>query len=412
MKLIKIVHELRKAQGTNAKLEILKSHGDNEIWKQFLVATFDSKISYHVTAPQSFDFHEADINSLMFEMLDKLSSREVSGNRARDLAKTLSYQYGEIPRLVLLHTLKAGVSFKTINKAYSGLIEVFETMKGKDTPIKKYPVLTSIKYDGVKVFAKVIEDSTTFKSSSGTIFKCKSLLNEFDNAMYGVYEGELIYREGKQKHRTTISGKLNSLIAGTKDDIDEYSYMIYDYVPLSEWDTKIGTSTFASRQLFLTAQFKSGFQDSAYVKQADHVLMGTEEEVVASFEWMIQHGYEGTMHRYEEDVYEWVGDKRTDALIKKKSIKECVLKCVGTVPHSNQLKGITGSLICEGTIKDKQAGEVFVQVKVGSGLSKMDIQYSAERYIGEDIELLYNVVTEVDGEYSLFLPRYKRIKNV
>ena len=112
---------------------------------------------------------------------------------------------------------------------------------------------------------------------------------------------------------------------------------------------------------------------------------------------------------FVEDVYEFTGDKRTDRLIKKKSIRECVLKCVGTTPHTNPAKGIIGSLQLEGTIVDKNVGQVFVKVSTGSGLSKFDINCEPGRYIGEYIEIMYNSVTTVDGVHSLFLPRYKRI---
>jgi hypothetical protein len=66
-------------------------------------------------------------------------------------------------------------------------------------------------------------------------------------------------------------------------------------------------------------------------------------------------------------------------------------------------------LILEGTITDKDAGTVFIQVKTGSGLSKFDINCEPEMFIGTDIEMLYNSITKTDNGYSAFLPRYKRI---
>ena len=133
------------------------------------------------------------------------------------------------------------------------------------------------------------------------------------------------------------------------------------------------------------------------------------EDVIENFSDLIIRGFEGSMHRYAADPYMWTGDKRTDRLIKKKSIRQATVMCIGTIPHANQYKGITGSLIYRGIVNDKIAGTVEVEGNVGSGLSKFDIQFGEERYIGKEIELLYNSITESDGKHSLFLPMYKRI---
>jgi ATP-dependent DNA ligase len=126
------------------------------------------------------------------------------------------------------------------------------------------------------------------------------------------------------------------------------------------------------------------------------------------FEELIANGYEGTMSRYANDMYIF---SRVDRLIKKKSIRECVIKCVGVVPHSNPAKGNIGSLVLEGTINDKDAGTVFIQVKTGSGLSKFDINCEPEYFIGRNVEMLYNSITKTETGYSAFLPRYKRLVN-
>lgn len=405
-KLIMIVHELRKASGTNKKKEILLKHKDNELWKMFLQYTLDGSIAYHVSAPKTHDFDIVDIDKDLFKGLDLLRLRSVTGKAAKKLTLELSAKYGEIARLALAHTLKAGVSFKTVNSVYDNLILVFESLKGKDVPIPKYPVISSIKYDGVKVFVFVTPTGNYLTTSSGAKFKLKSLEKEFEGAVFGVYEGELIHGKGRQVDRPVITGKLNSLLAGTIDDIDGYSYMVYDYITHVEWDSNTGVNNFKQRYIMLDSAFINFFLDSMYVKMVEQVQHTTEEEVIRYNEDLIEAGYEGSMHRYPEDLYAW---ERVDYLIKKKSIRECVLTCVGTVKHSNPAKGNTGSLICAGDINDKIAGKVTVSVNVGSGLSKTDILRESDYYTGEQIEVLYNSVTETEEGFSLFLPRFKRV---
>ncbi len=407
MKLIKIVHQLRLAKGTNAKVKVLEEHKDNHLWNRFLIYTLTPTFSYNVSPPKDMTFDEICIDEEMFNDLDKLSSREVTGNNAKKLALELSKKYGEIPRLILEKSLKSGVSFKLVNRVSPGLIYVFESMKGKDCPISKLPVLSSVKYDGVKVFVKVKSNQIFFRSSSGQIFIANNLSKEFENAMYGIYEGELIYDKGRQVDRSTITGILNKLLTGTLSDIpNNCTYNIYDFIPLDEWSKKEGIIEYQERYETLLAQFSIDFKDSALVKLVDQIEHYSIKEIISFYNNLIEHGYEGSMHRYKEDVYQW---NRSECLIKKKAIKECVLTCVSCTPHSNPSKGIVGSLVCEGIVHDKEYGNVQVKVNVGSGLSKFDIQRSEDSYIGEQIEILYNTVTKTDGKYSLFLPRYKRI---
>ena len=82
MNLIDIVHRLRLAKGSNAKLRILQNHKDNELWKKFLFYTYDMRITYGVSAPSTFDFDEADVDEVMFGRLDELRFRQITGNAA------------------------------------------------------------------------------------------------------------------------------------------------------------------------------------------------------------------------------------------------------------------------------------------------------------------------------------------
>jgi len=410
MELIKIVHDLRKAKGSKKKLRILKEHESNNMWKIFLKATLDKSVVYHVSAPKTFDFHDAVIDPKMFILFDKLASREISGKQSKRLAEKLSEEYGEIPRLILGRSIKAGVSIGLIKKAYPGLIEVFETMKGDDFPFKDFPLLSSIKYDGVKVFVESSPSGITLRTSSGAKFILEVLSQEFLNSIYGMYEGEMIFREGKQVHRSVITGKLNTILSNNPVDFRECSYKIYDWIPPHEWRNKKGKTSYRGRQKILNAQVNLKWRDSIYVGKVEQVKITEESEAVEFYESLIDMGYEGTISRYPGDVYDWTGNRRTDRIIKKKAIKKCVLKCIAITPHSNPSKGNIGSLICRGKILNKDLGEIEIDVNVGVGLSKFDRLSDPEKFIGEKIEVLYNTVTESNGKFSLFLPRYKRIK--
>jgi len=400
MELIKIVHQLRQANGLNERLEILKAESESQQWIKFLKYTYDPFISYGVSAPKRLDFDTCNIDDSMFETFDQLANRELSGNATKEAATRLSTRYGEIPRLVFGKSLKAGVSTTTINKAYPGLIPVFSSMKRKDVPIIEYPVYSSIKFDGCKIFVTVKGGSASLTTSSGLSFNFPGLESQFRHAIDGVYENELTYKEGKVIHRPVITGMLNSLIAGTKTDLNDYFCRVYDWIPLEEWNNKKSAIKWFDRQIYLTDAW-GNFDPDGNVKRVEHQLHSDAGGVIKMFEELTSAGFEGTMSRYADDPYMW---KRVDRLIKKKSIKEATLMCVGTTPHSNPSKGVVGSLQLVGVVDGKE-----VAVSTGSGLNKFDINCEPDRYIGKEIEILYNSVTETESGYSLFLPRFKRV---
>jgi len=220
-----------------------------------------------------------------------------------------------------------------------------------------------------------------------------------------MYEGELIYGKGKMKDRPVITGILNSMLKGTIDDPDNCSFVVYDYIPLDHWDIKNTPFAYSSRYRFMMQWVPK----APFIRLVDHIMHHSLEEVVSYFESLIFKGYEGTMHRYAEDHYAW---ERITRLVKKKSIRECILRVYGVIPHSNPKKGRIGSLQCRGLIYDKTHGKVTVEVDVGSGLHKEDINRDPTYFIGKAVEVLYNSVTITNGMCSLFLPRYKRISKV
>jgi len=407
---IRIVHELRRARGTNRKLEILEEHKDNEIWQRVLQYTYDGRISYGVSPPHNVNFDATEIDEGFFLSLDRLANREVTGHQAKVGVMTLSEKYGDIIRLVLGRSLKAGVSVTSINKVMPGLIFQFKTMKGVDTPIPSYPVLASTKYDGVKVFVYVMNEGIQLLTSSGALFRLYALENEFRNSSFGVYEGELVKNLGTQEERSYITGLLNSLLAGNKRDTIKFKYRPYDFLTWTEWENKVGINPFSARYSMLHQNHEQTIGDSAFVFPVEQVNIKTKEAFEVMFDGHISAGYEGLIARYSTDVYEWTGDKRTDRLIKKKAIQEAVLRCIDYTPHSNPNKGYVGSLFCEGFVIDKTYGKVFVTVNVGSGLGKKEIMTPPDMFIGEYIEIMYNSATETEDGYSLFLPRFKRIR--
>lgn len=399
---IEIVHELRMARGSIRKKAILKTYWDNDEWKAILRMMYDTSINYYTSAPNDNTFVDEDIDTYaMLDDLEMLSSRHYTGHAARDFALECSQQYGEIFRLILGGSMRAGVSITTINSVYPGLIDEFKVMLAKDTDIRRYPVLASTKYDGVRVLAFVHgEGHVQLRTRQGKVLQIESLQHAMKYFAAGVYDGELVSGSGLQAGRTVITGQVNKCLKGTATDIDDYTFCVFDFIPLDAWDRQQCTWTYAQRYKAL--------QDSAFptfnVRIAEQEQVDNANAVEELFQDKLDKGYEGLILRDEADPYLW---KRSTSLIKKKATKECVLTCIGVLPGTGKYEGMVGSLVCAGRVAGKE-----VHVKVGTGLSDHDREMASDYYIGKEIEIAYNDLVRAKNRtiYSLFLPRFLRLK--
>jgi DNA ligase-1 len=401
--MISIVHELRKASGTNKKLQILKRYKNNDTWKQFLHYTYNPFINFHVSAQDSINFvGDLDDYSGMFNILDSLSDRTFTGNSARQLAYEGSEKYGEIFRLALKRSINAGISTTTINKAYPKLIPEFNVMLAVNQDPVTYPVYASIKYDGVRCIVFVNKDSVEVLTRAGKKIYIPGLEKEMSQAPSGVYDGELVDKQGKQNNRTTISGFVNKSLKGASISYTDYHYVIFDYLTICEWTNQKSSTMYSDRYSFISDEFSKDKYE--YCKPIVQSEVFNKDDIDSMFRILINDGFEGLILRYKDDPYVW---KRSPSLLKVKSTKECVLTCVGTIEGNGKYAGMIGAISCIGELQG-----VPIKVDIGSGLSDYDRDKAPEEYEGKSIEILYNDIVSNKNNpnvYSLFLPRFKRI---
>ncbi len=395
---IKIVHELRMASGRNAKLDILRRHKNNTLWKNILVAMYDSSINYYVSAPADNTFVESNCDNLFSDLI-ALSTRQITGNTARAAALKGSKKHGEIFRLILKGSLNCGVSIRSINAVYPCLIPTFDVMlANKDKPTK-FPVWSSIKYDGVRIVVTVDNSQVTIQTRNGKILNILSLKKSMAKQTDGVYDGELVMGDGLQVSRTRITGEVNRVLKGTSIDIEGYTFCIFDKVSLDDWYRKKCTTDFFSRLLELNDQIIPDIS-IRIIRQNE---LNNQSDIESLFRDKLAMGYEGLILRYMHDPYIW---DRGSALMKVKSIITATLVCSDTTEGRGKYEGMIGALLCHGTIDDKS-----IVVHVGTGLSDYDRDLPEEAYIGCKIEVEYNDIVQAEGadHWSLFLPVFKRI---
>lgn len=175
-KLIALKHKLDaiKAMGTNAKKEALASMDDFEQRMVSLMLNpfvrFGVK-KYNVADPLS---KSVSSDEKAIELLEKLAARELTGNAAitavESLVASMCADGQDVFRRFLLKDPKAGVGISLCNKVFASPIPKFEVQlataykeKGDKYPFKanpkaRWPMIGSLKLDGLRVICEVIVD--------------------------------------------------------------------------------------------------------------------------------------------------------------------------------------------------------------------------------------------------------------
>lgn len=186
-KLIALKHKLdeMKAMGTNAKKEALANMDDFEQSMVSLMLNpfirFGVK-KYKVVEPLS---ESVPSDEKAIDILNKLASRELTGNAAiaavESIVASMCADGQDVFRRFLLKDPKAGVGISLCNKVFENPIPKFEVQlaspykeKGDKYPFKpnpkaKWPMIGSLKLDGLRVICEVIvdEEEVNFLSRTG-----------------------------------------------------------------------------------------------------------------------------------------------------------------------------------------------------------------------------------------------------
>ena len=157
-----ILHDIYSTSSRNDKLTILKNHYHNELLQKVLLYVYDTnkvfgigekslKLNNNNTA-QNKSSRFTDI----FSLLDYLMSVNLNDSIKTEVNNFLSSSPKEVRELytkMILKDFKIGITSKTINKVWKGLIPSFELMRAKkfedyEHKIKGKFILTT-KLDGV-----------------------------------------------------------------------------------------------------------------------------------------------------------------------------------------------------------------------------------------------------------------------
>ena len=403
MRVSDILNTLKSTQGSNAKKALLEDNKDNQLLKTALKMSLDPFTPFNVVKiPKvktrlEFPLSEEDAWNEYFSILRECASRHITGNAAIERVHTCFSSVRPDDetwmRKILKKHLAVGVSTKSVNKVFPGLVPTFEVslaQKFEEKRIVGKNICIEPKLDGIRCLAIVREGNATLYARSG-----KQITN-FDNTIGrdlstlpdGIYDGEIMGEDFTALMRQ----------AYRKESVNtEGTYFgIFDYLTLEEWDNKSGFMRCEDRY---TALLHYVMPERYKTLKIVNRFYCKPSEIKSLHDQFVSEGYEGAMIKDLDAPYKF---GRGPEVMKLKAFHDVDLKIKklleGTGKHSGKLGSVV--VVYNG-----------VEVQVGSGFSddlRESIWHDPDSFVGRIIEVRYQEVTP-DG--SLRFPTFVCFRN-
>ena len=431
---IEILNELESDNSRLFKVDVLEQNLDNKLLERVLKATLDPYTQYYIRKIPDYDRGDKEFRNPLewaLDNLDKLSSRELTGNIAKqhlvDILENLTASDADVIERVIGGDLRCGVSTSTVNKVYGkGFISTYPCMLAgayneKNFKHIKYPALVQTKLDGMRANILMFDDGKVeVRSRNGKLLELHNHFDDYSKSLFykgatldnlsqfrdGVIDGELVVlsEDGTSVlDRKTGNGILNKAVKGTitKEDAKRVRMIAWDLIPMD--DFKIGHSNvpYFDRLEVLGIRLEEAYNtspDGDLIKLVPNIPVENIEQANELFQIALNNGEEGIILKNGDSPWE---DKRSKYQVKMKAELEADLLVTAWNEGTGRIEGKMGSVTCV-------SADGGLEVNVGSGFNDEDREMVAEDIVGKIITVKYNEVIQDKRKStkSLFLPIY------
>ena len=402
------IEKMRATSSSTDKVQIIKEA--SPFVHKALEYTYNPFKQFYVTSKTCIkNSHLKERHSLdLFEVLDKLTNREVTGHDAIKLVNGLE---DESIYKIIDKNLDIRAGDKVINKAVPNLIPTFSVALAKEYDGKcdwqNDTWWASRKLDGVRCLVVVnYEGECTLYSRMGkeltTLNKVKEAI-EATGIINTVFDGEicLIDENGNED----FQGVMKQL--RRKDhQIENPAYMIFDMIHKPNFDNQKGGPILSERLAALRGFLTGRYITTDILRYTDQFQITGDEHFETWNELSVAKGWEGFMLR--KDVsYE---GKRTKNLLKVKKFHDAEYEVLGWDVDTHEVvrdgKSESMTMLSQVWIEHKNH-----LVKVGSGFTQEQrLEYMDGSIVGKLITVQYFEETHnQEGGISLRFPTVKHI---
>lgn len=324
-------------------------------------------------------------------------------------------EHEEFLKRLFTKNLPIGVEATTINKVYGEeIIPVWEVQQG-------YPI------DKVKLKPGIwFSLSQKMNGNRGTMYRGDLIsrqaqkfegLDHIKNdllALYDgdvarrdawVFDGELIYKnpEGMSDGEAFRYG--TGLLNSDNKDKTGIKFVIFDAVPVVEFDRRKCTVPYQTRRIGLNClRAKIARKNLENIEIVPMVYEGTDQSVIPKWlDYAVEHGWEGLMLNTSVPYRR----KRHNGCLKIKRFYTVDLRITAIEEGQNRLAGTMGALVV-----DYKGNEL----RVGSGFddsTRAAVWSNPDDYIGKIVEIKYKETShdKKTGAESLQFPTFVRFRN-
>lgn len=417
--LYECVQAVRETQGTNAKLAMLKECVDeNPLFHVLLDRTYNAKYNYYLRGFYTEDIGEKELEECFSEylqVLDALSTREVTGNAAKEMVEKLANKLNGRGQVLLnrtfSRTMDFGVNNKGINKVVPSLLPSNSYMRCSGFnkgAIQKWfnngdGVIAQEKMDGM--FVVINPNEHYIRTRAGKYFNpdlFSQVWEDLKGAAGGgkVFHGEILTcdENGNINPREISNGILNSTL---KKETYPGDYMIFLWDCVSE-NSEYGIVDLTPYQKRFKAVLEYTKDCSACF--AVKSIEATEMEGIQHFyKEIVKNGGEGLVIKNLQAPWE---NKTSKFQLKMKQEVDVDLKIVGFHEGKGKYTGLVGSVICE-------SSDGLLQVDCSGMTDAMRdfISKNQAQLVGTIICVKANSIMENEAKkHSLFLPRFVELR--
>ena len=408
LELTEFINAMRATSSSTEKTQIIKE--SSSYIHNILEYTYNPFKQYHVTSKtcrKNFSKVRKD-NLALFEVLDMLINREVTGHDAISLVNGFE---GDYIYKIIDKDLGIRAGDKVINKAVPGLIPTFSVVLAKEYEEGKCDWndewYASRKLDGVRCLARVDEEGKcTLFSRTGKEFTTLNKVKESIEAtgiINVTFDGEicLIDENGNED----FQGVMKQL--RRKDhQIDNPAYMIFDMLTNYEFDNTKGIEVLEDRLHTLRSWMEGRNLNGNILRYTEQFVITDDQHLETWVQMSADKNWEGVMLR-KNVGYE---GKRTKNLVKVKKFHDAEYTVLDFDIDDHEVvrdgKSVTLQLLAQVYIEHKGH-----RVKVGSGFTQEQrLQYMDGSIVGKLITVQYFEETHNDkGGISLRFPTVKHI---
>lgn len=394
---IEILKEIKATQGTNAKIELLSKHKDNQLLVSVLNLMYNPTISTKLASKKIEKDVDVNIEHISlnsdYEFINFLQSK--CSGKDSDILSVQEYidnfqsKYErDILKEVACQSLSIGMDYTNINKSLGyRLIDLYEPMlayaldKRLDKIEEGTRFSASLKLDGFRMLIKYTEDGIEAYSRNGLKSEgMEEFLNKIKDSLPYVnmiYDGELL--PSKIYEDSADGYKAISKIARAKGrkNPNDMVFHCFDCVPLDEFIQGESNKTYIDRRFNIEQIIESD-----YIKIVKSLGIYTVDSpsLYELLDKVVDEGGEGLMLN---ELYSKYQTKRSTGILKMKKFYTCDLLCIGIEEGSGNFSGTLGSIICD---------YKGYKVNVGTGFSESErAMYfnNPSLLIGKIVEIRY-----------------------